>query len=162
MIIAITGTPGTGKTTLAKKLAKKLDYPILDVNEFIKEHEDVVLEYDKERETKIVEENMLIDLIVEHIKTEGILDLIVESHLAHYLPSKVVGKCLVLSCDLKKLKERLEERGYNELKIKENLEAETFDTILQESMDEGHDVIQIDTSKKFSLSNIVKQILPSS
>jgi len=35
-VICITGTPGTGKTTLAKKLAKKLDFCYLDVNESIK------------------------------------------------------------------------------------------------------------------------------
>ena len=47
MIIAVSGSPGTGKTTVAKELAKKLKYKYLDVNALIKErglssgHDDV-------------------------------------------------------------------------------------------------------------------------
>jgi broad-specificity NMP kinase len=36
--IIVTGTPGTGKTTLAKKLSKKLKYAYIDVNNVIKEN----------------------------------------------------------------------------------------------------------------------------
>ena len=37
-IIIVTGTPGTGKTTIAKKLAKKLNFHYLDVNNVIKKY----------------------------------------------------------------------------------------------------------------------------
>ena len=37
-VIIISGTPGTGKTTLAKKLAKKLDFEYIDINKIIKKY----------------------------------------------------------------------------------------------------------------------------
>ena len=45
-VVIVTGTPGTGKTTLAKKLAKELNYKYVDVNKIIKKeglcaHKDI-------------------------------------------------------------------------------------------------------------------------
>ena len=36
MIIIVTGTPGTGKTTLSKLLAEKKGFEYLDLNDFSK------------------------------------------------------------------------------------------------------------------------------
>jgi adenylate kinase len=38
MLIAITGTPGVGKSTVAKILAEKLGYEYIDLKEFALEH----------------------------------------------------------------------------------------------------------------------------
>ena len=46
--IIVTGSVGTGKTTLAKKLSKKLNYEYINVNEVIKENK-LDREYDKKR-----------------------------------------------------------------------------------------------------------------
>ena len=53
MIIIISGTPGTGKTTLAKKLMAKLNYPLLNINKFIKEKK-LSEGYDKKRRSEII------------------------------------------------------------------------------------------------------------
>ena len=42
---------------------------------------------------------------------------------------------IVLERDLKSLKEELEKRGYNELKIKDNLESEAFKVCRMESVE---------------------------
>lgn len=66
-IIVITGTPGTGKTTLSKNLARRLNFLYLDVNKFILKHK-LSEGYDRKRRTKIVDvvklNKKLIELII--------------------------------------------------------------------------------------------------
>jgi len=52
--IVITGIPCTGKTTLAKQLAKRLNFHYLDVNKIIKKYK-ISEGYDKKRKTKIID-----------------------------------------------------------------------------------------------------------
>ena len=49
-VIIITGTPGTGKTTLAKIIAKDFNYEYIDVNKIINKYK-IVQAYDKKRKT---------------------------------------------------------------------------------------------------------------
>jgi len=65
--VIVTGTPATGKTTLSKKLAKKLDFYYLDVNESIKKHK-LSEGYDKKRKTKIVDVDKLNKFLINTIK----------------------------------------------------------------------------------------------
>ena len=65
-VIIVTGTPGTGKTTLSKKLAKKLDFSYLDVNETIKKYK-LSEGYDKKRKTKIVDVKKLNRALIKEI-----------------------------------------------------------------------------------------------
>ena len=55
MIIAVTGTPCTGKTMVSKKIAGTLGYRYIDVGEFAEKY-NLIIEEDTERETKIVVE----------------------------------------------------------------------------------------------------------
>ncbi|MEK6876962.1 MAG: AAA family ATPase [Nanoarchaeota archaeon] len=65
-VIIVTGTPGTGKTTLSKKLAKKLDFGYLDVNETIKKY-NLSEGYDKKRKTKIIDVKKLNMALIKEI-----------------------------------------------------------------------------------------------
>ena len=65
-VIAVTGTPGTGKTALSKKLAKKLDFYYIDVNNLIAKNK-LYEGYDKKRKTKIVDVKKLNGKLMEEI-----------------------------------------------------------------------------------------------
>jgi len=55
-VVAVSGVPGTGKTTLSRKLSKKLNFYYLDVNKLISNNK-LYEGYDKKRKTKIVKED---------------------------------------------------------------------------------------------------------
>src|SRR3989338_1285217 len=91
------------------------------------------------------------DKLIEIIKmaNRSRKSLVIDSHLSHYLPSKYVDKCIVMRCtDLKELKKRLEKRGYDKLKVEENIEAEIMESCLQDALQQSHKVEVIDTSEE--------------
>ncbi len=141
MIIAVTGTPGTGKTTLSKKLAKALNYTYLDVNKVIGEH-NLKGEYDRSKRCYIIDIDKLNKVLIQMIKqaNKEKTSIIIDSHLSHYLPKKYINQCIVTKTDLKILKKRLEKRGYNQAKVRENLDSEIFDICLNEAKENKHKI----------------------
>ena len=107
MAIAISGTPGTGKTTLAKKLAKSLNYKYLDVNKLIKSNK-LAESYDKKRKCIIIDIKKLNKILIKEIKKNP--NLIIDSHLSHYLPKKYLDLCIITKCSLKILEKRLKKK----------------------------------------------------
>ena len=158
-VIIVTGSVGTGKTALATKLAKKLNFQYLDVNDIIKKY-DIAEGYDERRKTNIIDvRNLNIALIKEMInyrKTEE--GIIIDSHLSHYLPKRHVDLCIVTKCNLKELESRLRNKKYFKDKIRENLDAEIFDVCLSESKEKGHKVLVVDTTKAINIEKISKKI----
>ena len=144
MVIVITGTSGSGKTLVAKKIAKKFKLKYIDVNKLIKE-ERLYDYYDRKLKTYVVDVKKLNKYLIELIKKNK--NIVLDSHLSHYLDKKYVDLCVVCKCDLKILKKRLEKRKYSKKKIRENLDSEIFDVCLVEALEKGHKVKVIDTSK---------------
>ncbi len=142
MIVIVSGTPATGKTVFAKKLAKEKKLKYVDVNQLVKEHK-LSEGYDKEKETELIDVEKLNKVLISIIKKQD--NLVIDSHLSHYLPKKYVDKCCITKCELKELKKRLEKRGYSKEKVRENLDAEIFDTCRIEALEARHDVEVINT-----------------
>ncbi len=165
--IIITGTPGTGKTTLAKKLEKKLKTKSYNVKEEA-EKQKLIEGYDKKRQSKIIDEKK-IELILQNIKKEKQKKtqtkkeekekskkveekkkakktnknkseniIILEGHLAHYTKPKKDRLIIITTTSLKKLKERLKKRKYKKTKIEENLQSEIFKIIFLETKEQKH------------------------
>ncbi len=154
-IICVTGAVGTGKTEVSKKLSKHLKFDYLDVTKLIKK-EKISCGYDKENKCDIIDSKKLNKILIEKIKlSEG---LIIDSHMSHYLPKRVVDLCIVTKCDIKVLNKRLKKRRYSKAKIKDNLEAEIFDVCLLEAKKKKHNVLVIDTSKGLKIREIVNYI----
>jgi adenylate kinase len=157
MIISISGTPGTGKSYLAKKLSNltKGKFEYFDLNKYIKENK-LYDSYDKKDKTYDVDvkklskdikelyknntsknsaleklagkELKIADLIKKFPKnTEGI---IIDSHLSHYFESDY---CIIVRTDIKILNKRLKQRKYPAKKIQDNIDAEIFQVCLDEA-----------------------------
>jgi adenylate kinase len=148
MVIIVTGTPGTGKTTIARLIAKKYKLKYIDTNRIIKLNK-LILRYDKKKQTNIVDHKKLAKILVGMIRKNN--NLVIDGHLSHYIPKKYVNLCVITKCDIKILMKRLEKRKYSTEKIRENLDCEIFDVILNEAIEMRHNIYVIDTSDKKSV-----------
>lgn len=137
MIIALTGTPGTGKTSVAENLG----YDTVDITAFV-EQEGLGEKVGGEYEVRVDE---LVEALKTEIDTAG--DVLVEGHLAHHVPADL---CIVLRCRPDELRDRLSNRNYSESKVRENVEAEAMDFILSEAVDKQEQIIEVDTTGKSS------------
>lgn len=129
----ITGTPGTGKSTLSKAL--KTRYPTFNVFE-IKElliKFDLLEEYEPERDTTIFDELKAGNQIHQFLKSKDDFILVGPALDVGEIPFSCI---IVLTCSKKSILEsRLKEREYDFSKINENLEAELLGEILGEILD---------------------------
>lgn len=140
MRVAVTGTPGTGKTTATQLVETDLD--ILHLNERVTE-EGLTEGYDEERDSTIVD----LDAV------ESFLDdrkaVLFESHLAHRFEA---DRVVVLRCHPATLEDRLADREESAASVAENAESEALDVILGEAVERhGTDsVYEIDTTNRDS------------
>ena len=144
MVIIVTGNPATGKTTIAKRIAKEKKLKYINVNKLIKENK-LYSYYNKKDRSYVVDVKKLNKFLINLIKKNK--KIVLDSHLAHYLPAKYVDECIVTKCNLKELKKRLEKRKYSKEKIKNNLDCEIFDVCRIEALENKHKVRVVDTSK---------------
>jgi len=134
MKIAISGSVGVGKTTIAKELSKKLNSELIELNEIAKKYkiEDVpdLQTFDFNIDKLIFDMNKKIAN-----KTE---DLVIEGHFAHFLDPQIIDLLIVITRDLSELKEVYQKRGYNQQKIQDNLEVESFNLCFYEGIEQGY------------------------
>ena len=129
----MTGTPGTGKTTVAALLR----YRVLDINSLVRG--GMNLGQDPER--GCLEADM--DALAGHLDSlESEETVILEGHFSHHFADWAI----VLRLSPAALRLRLEKRGYSQSKIRENLEAEALDVILVEAVEMCRRVDEIDTT----------------
>jgi len=96
-VIAVTGVPGTGKTMLSKKLTEKLGFYYLDVNKLISKR-NLSEGYDKKRKSIIVDMDKLIRILIATVlisEMHNLKGIVIDSHLAHFLPKKSPGAPIV-------------------------------------------------------------------
>jgi len=134
MLVALTGTPGVGKTAVAEIL-KARGYCVESVNELAEKYECII---DEEDNSKIVD----VEELAEKLKFPENKVVILEGHLSHLFADVAI----VLRCNPLTLKERLRSKGWNEEKVLENVEAEFVDTILIEAIEGCEEVYEIDTT----------------
>lgn len=152
-MIALSGTPGAGKSTVAAILSER-GHEAIELSHIIKEKELLGV-FDEARGTYEVD----VDLLdIEILKLRSDDPLILVGHLSHLLSVELI---IILRCSPSLLEKRLAIRGWHESKVHENLEAEACDVILIEALDSGVEVCEIDTTDLSTLSVVdaVEEIL---
>ena len=166
MRVAVTGTPGTGKTTATEHLEGRAgehapDARVVHLNEVVRE-EGFHDGEDPDRASLYADFDALGDWLDEHAAGTD-EDVVVESHLAHHFDAHRV---VVLRCAPETLDARLRERDEDEKArandastkspealdgyARENADAEALDVILAEAVDRhGTDAVyEIDTTDR--------------
>lgn len=155
--IIITGTPGTGKSSLARLLSNRLKLPFIDVGDLV----------EKERlynqvgpwGSKVVKTRYLKARLNELVSTSSV-DVIVETHVLPVLPKKLVRMVVVLRTNPAELVDRLRGLGWDEKKVKENALAELLDHCLSRAIKSygENQVWEVDTSGK-DLKRVLEEVL---
>ena len=95
-VIIVTGTPGTGKTTISRAICRKLGYRYIDVKKISREH-NLREGYDNKRNCYIIDEEKLCNVLIKEIRNQknsvrrkNFSGIVIDSHLSHYLPKECV------------------------------------------------------------------------
>ncbi len=144
MRVALTGTPGTGKSAVATVLQNQ-GYTVIRLSESINSC-GCVRGVDKKRETKLIDIPKLNRFIKKTYVSDGLMFF--EGHVAHLL--NAMEKVIILRCHPRVLQVRLAKKKWSAQKVQENLDAETLDVILCEAAARYSNdaVFEIDTTKK--------------
>src|SRR3989338_8520696 len=142
---------------LAIALAKKLQFERLDLHNYYK---SISSGYNSKKQAYDIDKNKFMALVkkkLSHTKK----GLVIDSHISHLLPQKLVDVCIVLTCsNLKILQKRLQQRKYPKEKVRENLDTEIFQVCLTEAREQGHRIKVFDTTNS-STTTILKAVTKS-
>jgi adenylate kinase len=143
MRILITGTPGTGKSSVAKEICTRKGWPLLSLKEIAERHGCIIRKEGKER---IVDAKKLRKETLRELK--GKKDAVIEGHLGCEF-SLPVDFVFVLRAHPSELRKRMRKRRYPVRKIEENLMAEMLDYCSQVSAKHYHvPILEVDTTKR--------------
>ncbi|WVY99423.1 hypothetical protein V8G54_025493, partial [Vigna mungo] len=127
--ILVTGTPGTGKTTMCTTLAEVTQLCHINIGELVKE-KNLHDGWDDELECYILNEDLVCDEL-ENVMEEG--GNIVDYHSCDFFPERWFDCVVVLQTDNTILFDRLSRRGYRDSKLSNNIECEIFQVLLEEA-----------------------------
>jgi adenylate kinase len=144
LAIAVSGTPGTGKTVFAHSLARKLDARLVDLDALIKRKKLFKLDVDGVRIADLRGMGIEFGKVIKNSNSS----IVAEGLLSHLLPTKFLTHVIVLRTRPKVLEKRLRARKYSNAKLRDNLEAEALSIILWEAVQEhgAAKVCEIDTT----------------
>lgn len=145
--ILIGGTPGTGKTMVAKVLGSRLSVNVIALGE-LADTSGCISARDKARDTGIIDEDCLVDAIIKLVENKK-EKFVIEGHYIDLVPSSAVQWVFILRTHPEKLVERLVDRGYKEAKVNENVEAEVLGVCQLDALNAfGEErVLEIDTTE---------------
>jgi adenylate kinase len=154
MRVALSGTPGTGKSAVATHLQKK-GYSIIRLHELARES-TCIDGIDKERDSELIDMDKLHKYIKKHFTSKDLVFF--EGHIAHLLIT--MEKVIILRCHPIELKKRLRKKKWAGKKIQENIDAETIDVILCEAVEyhPTNNIFEIDTTHK-TIEEVAESII---
>jgi adenylate kinase len=133
-VILITGTPCVGKTSVAKLLTPKLNALYINLTE-LAISENLVIGKDEERGSTIVDEERLEKRTDELIKKTDKENIIIDGHYAvNVVPLNLITRVFVLRRDPVELRKLMEQAGFTDKKLFENLASEILDVCLVDAI----------------------------
>ncbi len=138
MIVSITGTPGTGKSSVGAALSER-GRTVVELGDLVREH-GLYEGRDEERGSLEVDPDVLAERLPTLLPAG---DVVLVGHLSHLVDTDLV---VVLRCRPSVLQGRLEARGWSPAKVRENIEAEALDVILVEAVESGVETVEVDTT----------------
>jgi adenylate kinase len=163
--VLITGTPGTGKTTLASLIAERLGEHAaqhINVGEVAQLHK-CYEGRDLELDTNILDEEKLLDYletVFEEAEADS-LSCIADFHVCEIFPERWFDLVLVLRTRTDVLYDRLQARRYNDRKRDENMQSEIMQVILEEAK-EAYDpeiVYEVPSNNLDEMESNAKRVL---
>jgi len=155
--IGISGTPGTGKSSVARELSLRLQIPLIELSTYVMEN-NLYVYYDELRNSYIIDEDKVRERLVEIYKKEGAL--IIVGHYLEILPRELFELVFILRRDPYELINILKLRGWSDHKVAENIEAELLSICTLNAIEElGEDIIvEVDTTSK-EVSAVVDEVI---
>lgn len=150
--IGITGSPGTGKKTVANTLSHLTGLKVISLNRFAK----------KTKSGKRINREFVVDiqrLRRRKISTQG--RIVVGHLLPLVVPKSSLDFVAILRCSPTILRKRYLSRGYSEEKIRENIEAELLDIVSFSALKKygRRNVSEFDTTSSKTPDLVASQIL---
>lgn len=155
--IGISGTPGTGKSSVARELSLRLQVPLIELSNYVIEN-NLYVYYDELRNSYVVDEDKVRERLIELYKKEGAL--IIVGHYLEILPRELFELVLILRRDPYDLINILKLRSWPDHKVAENIEAELLSICTLNAIEElGEDiVVEVDTTSK-DVSAVVDEVI---
>lgn len=155
-VIAVSGIPGTGKSTFARTLAKKLGARVVDLNALIRRKKF----YERDVDGTLIADLPKVRKEFARIAKGSRGPIVVEGLLAHLMPTRQLTHVVVLRARPKVLERRLRARKYSAAKLRDNVEAEALSIILWEAVQaHGMDKVYEIDATKMRTSSAVKLFL---
>lgn len=161
-IVVISGTPGTGKTAVSKRISEIINVEVISLNE-LAILKNFTLNYDEKRETYIIDIEKLTPYIVNQInkyKEDNVNFLLIEGHFSDIVPDHLIDFAIILRCNPDILYKRLLNRGYKSQKIIENIQAEILGNCVNYMIQKKikTHILEIDTSN-LSIDDLAQIII---
>jgi len=143
VLIVIAGTPGTGKSTLAREIGRELGLKTISVSELVVS-KGLYTDYDEIRKSYIMDEDKLRLVLSDEVKHAG--GAVVETIYPSVVESP--DKVILLRKDPRILYKELLNRGWSELKSAENAMAEAIGYVATEAWEAFDSVCELDVTHR--------------
>ncbi len=142
MIVAITGTPSTGKTAVGERLSAMTGWQLVKLND-LADRKGLYSGYDEKRDCKVVDVDAISREFGKMVMAGK--NLIAESHYAHDLHADLV---IVLRAKPDEIRKRGKDKGWSHTKTEENVVAEIMEECKLDSIEQGKVTRELDTTGK--------------
>lgn len=162
--ILITGTPGTGKTTLARELHEanltETNFQWIESKEIIQTNQ-CTDGHDNELNTDYLDEDKFLDALELKFDDENVSGgIILDFHIPEIFPERWFDLVLVCRTSTEVLFDRLTERKYDPVKRDNNVQAEIMQVVYEAAV-EAYDVniVQcIDNNTREDLASTIERV----